>query len=157
MVVDFPAPLGPRKPVTRPGSTLKVRSSTARRLPYSLVRSWTSMLVMTPAWRPLPGRYSPAGGDRLPRSGEAGPRGRLGRWRDGPLSAPVVPGDHLHTPAASVGADAVRQCVAVHRHVETVGARGAVDPAGAGPGRAAGRGRAGAVHAGAGRAAGAGR
>ncbi len=28
-VVDFPAPLGPRKPVTRPGNTSKLRSSTA--------------------------------------------------------------------------------------------------------------------------------
>ncbi len=29
MVVDLPAPLGPRKPSTSPGSTEKVRSSTA--------------------------------------------------------------------------------------------------------------------------------
>src|SRR5579884_3715962 len=29
MVVDFPAPLGPRKPVTIPGLTTKLRSSTA--------------------------------------------------------------------------------------------------------------------------------
>jgi hypothetical protein len=30
MVVDFPAPLGPRKPVTSPGRTLNVRWSTAK-------------------------------------------------------------------------------------------------------------------------------
>jgi hypothetical protein len=33
MVVDFPAPFGPRKPVTLPGSTTKLRSSTARVFP----------------------------------------------------------------------------------------------------------------------------
>jgi hypothetical protein len=33
MVVDLPEPLGPRKPVTVPGSTLKVRASTARLSP----------------------------------------------------------------------------------------------------------------------------
>ena len=31
IVVDLPAPLGPRKPRTSPGSTEKVRSSTASR------------------------------------------------------------------------------------------------------------------------------
>ncbi len=29
MVVDFPAPFGPRKPVTRPSGTMKLRSSAA--------------------------------------------------------------------------------------------------------------------------------
>jgi hypothetical protein len=29
MVVDFPAPFGPRKPVTTPGWTVNVRSETA--------------------------------------------------------------------------------------------------------------------------------
>ena len=33
MVVDLPAPLGPRKPVTRPGWAVKVTSSTARKPP----------------------------------------------------------------------------------------------------------------------------
>ncbi len=28
IVVDFPEPFGPRKPVTRPGGTVKLRSST---------------------------------------------------------------------------------------------------------------------------------
>src|SRR6185436_20993643 len=37
MVVDLPAPLGPRNPVTRPGSTVKVRSSTDSVDPYLLV------------------------------------------------------------------------------------------------------------------------
>jgi hypothetical protein len=33
MVVDLPAPFGPRKPVTRPGDTVKDSPSTAMRLP----------------------------------------------------------------------------------------------------------------------------
>ncbi len=37
MVVDFPAPLGPRKPVTRPGRAVKVTSSTAVKPPYLFV------------------------------------------------------------------------------------------------------------------------
>jgi hypothetical protein len=42
IVVDLPAPFGPRKPVTLPGSTSKVRPSTARTAPYSFVspRTW---------------------------------------------------------------------------------------------------------------------
>lgn len=38
IVVVFPAPLGPRNPVTRPAGTSKLRSSTARRDPNALVR-----------------------------------------------------------------------------------------------------------------------
>ena len=41
-VVVLPAPLGPRKPVTEPGSTVKLRSSTARTVPKDLVRPRTS-------------------------------------------------------------------------------------------------------------------
>jgi hypothetical protein len=37
IVVDFPAPLGPRKPVTRPGAAVKLTSSTAVKSPYFLV------------------------------------------------------------------------------------------------------------------------
>ncbi len=38
MVVDLPEPLGPKKPVTAPGVTVKLRSSTARVLPKRLVK-----------------------------------------------------------------------------------------------------------------------
>ena len=41
MVVDLPAPLGPRKPVTRPGRAVKVTSSTAVKPPYFLVSDST--------------------------------------------------------------------------------------------------------------------
>src|SRR4051794_18501561 len=42
IVVVLPAPLGPRKPVTEPGSTVKLRSETARTGPKALVRPRTS-------------------------------------------------------------------------------------------------------------------
>src|SRR5688572_27352280 len=38
MVVDFPAPLGPRKPSTSPRSTVKEMPSTARLVPKALTR-----------------------------------------------------------------------------------------------------------------------
>ena len=38
MVVDFPAPLAPKKPSTSPGATENVRSSTASLSPYRLDR-----------------------------------------------------------------------------------------------------------------------
>jgi hypothetical protein len=44
MEVDLPAPLGPRKPVTRPGWAVKVTSSTTVRPPYSLDSD--SILIM---------------------------------------------------------------------------------------------------------------
>src|SRR5215213_9726853 len=42
IVVVLPAPLGPRKPVTEPGSTVKLRSETARTEPKDLVSPRTS-------------------------------------------------------------------------------------------------------------------
>src|SRR5262245_10230826 len=48
IVVVFPAPLGPRKPVTLPGSTPNDRPSTATLSPYRLVSPLTS--IMTPVW-----------------------------------------------------------------------------------------------------------
>src|SRR6185437_675195 len=47
IVVDFPAPFGPRKPVTVPGRTLNVRSETAVVGPYRLVSSWISIMKST--------------------------------------------------------------------------------------------------------------
>ena len=44
MVVDLPAPLGPRNPVTRPASAVKVTSSTAVKVPYLFVSE--SMVIM---------------------------------------------------------------------------------------------------------------
>src|SRR4051812_44569433 len=47
MVVDFPAPFGPRKPVTMPGRTVKLRLSTAVFSPYFLVRPRASIMLIT--------------------------------------------------------------------------------------------------------------
>src|SRR5690606_40663740 len=44
IVVDFPAPFGPRKPVTRPGRTVNDTESTASFSPYLLVRSTASII-----------------------------------------------------------------------------------------------------------------
>jgi hypothetical protein len=44
MVVVFPAPFGPRNPVTLPGSTVNERSLTATFSPYLLVRPRTSII-----------------------------------------------------------------------------------------------------------------
>lgn len=43
IVVVLPAPLGPRKPVTTPGSTAKLTESTAVTSPNRLVRPVTSI------------------------------------------------------------------------------------------------------------------
>jgi hypothetical protein len=43
MVVDFPAPFGPRKPKISPRSTVKERRSTAVKVPNTLVRASTAM------------------------------------------------------------------------------------------------------------------
>src|SRR5215472_13717119 len=50
-VVVLPAPLGPRKPVTRPGPTSKLKPSTAVTAPYRLVR-WSTLIM----WAVLSGR-----------------------------------------------------------------------------------------------------
>src|SRR3954447_226934 len=47
MVVDLPAPLGPRKPVTMPGLTVKVRLLTATFSPYRFVRPASSIMRTT--------------------------------------------------------------------------------------------------------------
>ena len=49
IVVDFPAPFGPRNPVTRPASAVKLTSSTAVNVPYFLVSPSTVIMG-----RPLP-------------------------------------------------------------------------------------------------------
>src|SRR6478752_1567419 len=69
IVVDFPAPFGPRKPVTVPGRTLNVRSETAVVGPYRLVSSWISIMTTT-----VPnGRLPVIGAPSLPRLGKTPP------------------------------------------------------------------------------------
>ena len=47
MVVDLPAPLGPRKPVTRPDRAAKLMSSTAVKPAYFLVSDSTVIMTKT--------------------------------------------------------------------------------------------------------------
>src|SRR2546430_3118652 len=47
IVVDFPAPFGPRNPVIRPGASRNVRSLTAVMVPYRLVSASTAMVLIT--------------------------------------------------------------------------------------------------------------
>ena len=47
IVVDLPDPFGPRKPVTVPSATWKVKSSTTVLLPNRLVSPWTSITGQT--------------------------------------------------------------------------------------------------------------
>ncbi len=53
-VVVFPAPFGPRKPVTEPGSTVKLRFCTAVTGPNCLVRFCTTMRPLPSCTRSLP-------------------------------------------------------------------------------------------------------
>ena len=59
-VMGLPAPFGPRKPVTRPGRTVKLRSSTAVTGPKRLLIRSTSI---------MPADSTPFGG-RVPRGAE---------------------------------------------------------------------------------------
>src|SRR3954451_16360210 len=72
MVVDLPAPFGPRKPVTRPACAVKLTSSTAVKPPYFFVSD--STLIMGQPSRAERGRRIGEVGCSLP---DAPPR-RLG-------------------------------------------------------------------------------
>ena len=76
MVVDFPAPLGPRKPVTVPALASKVRSSTARSEPCSLVSART-LITVVPSWVGRHVRWPAV----RPRSSRATGGAVLGRYR----------------------------------------------------------------------------
>jgi len=66
IVVVFPAPFGPRKPRTSPGSTVKSSPSSPTVSPYFLVRSRASMtgVVIAPAYTPT-GRIPVPRPDRI--------------------------------------------------------------------------------------------
>src|SRR5690349_2202699 len=73
IVVDFPAPLGPRKPVTRPGRAVKETSSTATWSPYFLVSE--SMVIMTATLAPGRTRAHRGRDPTDPLADPEGPRG----------------------------------------------------------------------------------
>ena len=92
IVVVLPAPLGPRNPVTTPGSMVQVRSSTARVRPNTLVSPANSIIV------PI---LSPRDVIRLHRG-----RGGLGRVRGGRAVGLGVLGAGVVDRSRRVGSDA---------------------------------------------------
>ena len=101
-VVVLPAPLGPRKPVIRPGSTSKLRSSTATKEPKRLVSPRISIFApvavvvlmgylvvscpdpCSPTWR----EGQPPGGPGSPSRWTRDDRERPGSPYDGPIMTP---------------------------------------------------------------------
>src|SRR5690349_18754390 len=110
MVVVLPAPFGPRKPVTLPGSMPNERSLTATLSPYRFVRPRTSImgdcplcLETTPVW-PARGMYGVGPSDDsalLPRGDTGGPRGVVQAHR-----VPVTSAEHPVPAVAAVHPDA---------------------------------------------------
>src|SRR3954468_19086438 len=72
MVVDLPAPLGPRKPVTVPGFTTKSSPSTAVFSPYFLVSCRASIIRVLSVWLRRPALRR--------RTGNARCRNTPNRW-----------------------------------------------------------------------------
>src|SRR4051795_10677072 len=112
-VVVFPAPLGPRKPVTDAGSTVKPRSETAWTLPKALLRPRTSIrtgsrVVALPIGCNSLARAAPAGSHPSARGG-VGWSGR-GRPRRNDLGRPGCNRSH-RVPAVSETANAYRTVV----------------------------------------------
>src|SRR6056297_29553 len=98
IVVDLPAPLGPRKPTTRPAGSSKLMSSTATWSPKRLVRPRTTTgasrsaaaVAVDTLWAPpsrwwirarAVGRPVPTGDRQMPADGQPVPAGRRCRRR----------------------------------------------------------------------------
>src|SRR5215472_1821865 len=88
IVVDLPEPFGPRKPVTMPGRTSKVRSSTAGLPPYRLVSPRTEIMPKTLRTTTCPGRRrrEPTSRPRVIPEYDAASGTPPGRW-------PAYPGE----------------------------------------------------------------
>src|SRR3954453_14768142 len=91
IVVVLPAPFGPRKPVTVPGSRAKDTSSTTVRLPYCLVSPLTLIISGPPGFVLMSRTNLPIrpGSPRRPDGQNARPR------RSRPRHPKVDPGDPL--------------------------------------------------------------
>ena len=84
IVVDLPAPFGPRKPVTRPGSATKDTSSTAVKPPYVLVTPST-VIMRRASSRHAAAAHRPQGSRTADQSrGRARPRALRPRARAAP-------------------------------------------------------------------------
>ena len=93
MVVDFPAPFGPRNPVMRPGASRKVRSSTAGTARYRLVSASTAMVLMTAPLKMMRWTLSTLGSAAAPRHRPSGRTSVCGCGvRPGIYAAGVYPG-----------------------------------------------------------------
>src|SRR5690349_7541959 len=93
-VVVLPAPLGPRKPVTRPGTTLNDRSSTARTVPNDLERCSTVITPGSVAWV-MPGPYRARRRRAKARSAPAGIAAVGAEWPwSGGATGPVARSAH---------------------------------------------------------------
>src|SRR5437588_11946518 len=141
-VVVLPAPLGPRKPVTRPGCTVNDRLSTALTFRYCLVRPETTIcpsdMCLLPIVAAQDARSDPAVNPRLRTGCPSHPEKRastVGYPNDVLQTGPgVVDRAHLDVDPA------VREGVLAHHVLVQVGA----DPGGAlGPGAPARAGRSG--------------
>src|SRR5262249_47594338 len=96
MVVVFPAPFGPRKPVILPGSTVNDRLSTARVSPYLLVRLRASIIFQPSCLSASPASLA------MRRPFPRRPAGRL------PSDRGLNSGQARHRPAGVEGAVRVR-------------------------------------------------
>src|SRR3546814_21092150 len=94
MLVLLPAPLGPRKPVTRPSWATKLMSSTAVKPPYFLVRF--STLIMAPSLSQIDAKGI-SRRDAL-SSTKVGGVARLQGRAPPHRHAPVLPGAHPALP-----------------------------------------------------------
>ena len=100
IVVDLPAPFGPRKPVTLPGWTVNETLSTAVVIPYRLVRPWASIMagvLRVDGCLRVQARARSTPGGTLARlicgSGPATPQGGRVRPGDESDAAPVARGN----------------------------------------------------------------
>src|SRR5688572_14145094 len=117
MVVDLPAPFGPRKPVTFPGRTSSVRPLTAVLSPYRFVKPRNVITSVLPGLRfpvenAMAAAWADTSGDRHPRhpADRQGPFSGAGPSRRTPDREPrrLLVGIDRHR--AGISLDSRRKC-----------------------------------------------
>src|SRR5262249_24696062 len=101
IVVDLPAPFGPRNPVTTPGFTWKSIPSTAVLSPKTFISDRAS--IMSLSLCPWQRRYGPAEPADLGRRKEIGPRGSRNLLLEKERTAHVPEDAIAHEPPGSTG------------------------------------------------------